>query len=216
MPNVRRVIESLPLLRGLSLRPEACQLVLHREPSADSAPIFILIHGTWSSSRGWSERRAQLIHAIERLRPSAGIYFFDWGATNGIRHRLMAAERLASVLDDVQARYNQASIYTIAHSHGGNVAAWAAARTKCTQSGAVYYNTPFMHIVRPSKERMTLLRILLLMLTVLAVVPLLTGLGDAADHGWRPTVRSLLGGLPFIGMLFAFVKVPKETLKNLL
>jgi hypothetical protein len=173
----RGLIQRTPLLRGLMTGRNSCVLHCDAKPQ-NGHPIFVAIHGTWATRAGWTQRDSKLLTIISNQWPSAGIYRFEWSGVNGARHRLVAADVLAARLDDLASLYTSSSIVTIAHSHGGNVAAWASTQLERPLHAAIYLNTPFIQVLRDSNVSHVMMRIALfvLMLPFLLVSALMASL----------------------------------------
>ena len=102
----------------------------------------------------------------------AGLYRFIWSGTNGIRHRLVAAEVLSEELRRLANSYPTSKIVTVAYSHGGNVVAWASTELNQPLAAAVYLNTPFIQVLRPSSKFNLMLRVVLLIAGAAFLIPL--------------------------------------------
>ena len=165
-------LKAIPLLRGISASRRACWFSRDREPQ-EGAPVFVAVHGTWNKRAAWARPDSNLFKKLSELWPQSGLCRFVWSATNGIRHRLVAADVLSEVLKDLEKTYPSSPIVAIAHSHGGNVLAWASTRIKTPLAAAVYLNTPFIQAL-PSTEpsKVPFLRIVLALVGAIVFVPL--------------------------------------------
>lgn len=165
-------LKAIPLLRGISASRRACWFSRDREPQ-EGAPVFVAVHGTWNKRAAWARPDSNLFKKLSELCPQSGLCRFVWSATNGIRHRLVAADVLSEVLKDLEKTYPSSPIVAIAHSHGGNVLAWASTRIKTPLAAAVYLNTPFIQAL-PSTEpsKVPFLRIVLALVGAIVFVPL--------------------------------------------
>ena len=132
-----------------------------------------LVHGTWpygllgrfipalrhrrpppwfeAGSEFWLDL-AQKVHCKVELKP------FHWSGANSLGARLSAAQRLRDDIAHVSnVSLRETCQLIIAHSHGGNIAAWAATeprtswgqthRTKGSECfGVATLGTPFLHL----------------------------------------------------------------------
>lgn len=160
MAHLSDLLQSVPLLRGLFANRSRCRLLCDIEPQS-GAPIFIAVHGTWAHRSGWTRPDSKLLRELGAKWPGAGIYRFRWSGTNGARHRLVASDVLSEQLDRLASLYPLSRIVTIAHSHGGNVVAWASTRIAHSLCAAIYLNTPFIQVLRSPKTSSPILRIVL-------------------------------------------------------
>lgn len=165
------LLKAIPLVRGISASRRACSFSRDREPQ-EGAPIFVAVHGTWNKGARWAKPDSNLFKELSELWPQSGLRRFVWSATNGIRHRLVAAEVLSELLRDLAVEHPTSPIVTIAHSHGGNVVAWASTRIEKPLAAAVYLNTPFIQAL-PSKSTFNvLLRVVLVLVGSMVFIPL--------------------------------------------
>jgi hypothetical protein len=144
-------LSKIPILRGLLDSRSSCELECDSEPSR-GVPIFIIIHGTWAVDAPWTLRRGMLAEALKMAWPDAGIFRFKWSGLNGLKHRVIAAEEFTEALKSVSRDYPDSEVSVIAHSHGGNVAAWGSSRTYSNPKCAIYLNTPFTQILRARRQ----------------------------------------------------------------
>ena len=123
--------------------------------------VVYLVHGTWP--RGavplprfgrarpplWFEEGSAFREAVGgRIGGEAEFIRFDWSGRNSARARARAAERLAEQIARTAASEPDARQVVIAHSHGGNVAARAAALLPpgSRPVGIATLATPFLHV----------------------------------------------------------------------
>jgi hypothetical protein len=165
------VLNLIPIIRGLFTSRRACALFCDSEPKAGS-PIFVTVHGTWTPYASWTGSKSKLLAALAIGWPDAGIYRFKWSGTNGLRHKLTASDVLFERLDCLSARYPESQIVAIAHSHGGNVVAWASTRVSKSLAGAIYLNTPFIQVMSSASRFNVVLRAMLYILGAFIFVPL--------------------------------------------
>ena len=85
---------------------------------------------------------------------------FSWSGGNSLTDRLQARDDLLVRIMELQDTFPKAALFLVAHSHGGNVAAYALHHLPKTHRvvGLACLATPFVHAkVRaegPSKESM--------------------------------------------------------------
>lgn len=163
-------MQAVPLLRGLFASRHACSLSCDAEPQK-GAPIFVAVHGTWATRAAWTRPNSNLLMELAKQWPGAGIYRFKWSGTNGVRHRLVASDVLYEKLQHLIDRDHTSKVVTIAHSHGGNVVAWASTRLERPLSVAVYLNTPFIQALDSSSKFNLILRIILYLGGTIVLLP---------------------------------------------
>jgi pimeloyl-ACP methyl ester carboxylesterase len=149
--TIYKFILSVPVVRGLFLSRAVCDLSCVKNPEK-GAPIFVTVHGTWRTTAPWTRTKSKLVAKLLKEWPGAGIYRFKWSGTNGIRQRLVASEILCEGIDDTIKQHPLSNVVLIAHSHGGNVVAWAATQINHTLAAAVYLNTPFIQVLRTTTD----------------------------------------------------------------
>jgi pimeloyl-ACP methyl ester carboxylesterase len=104
-----------------------------------------LVHGTFAKCAAWTQEGAPLcVELQERFGDSIVVDRFCWSGDNTVFARLIAGAELAKHMDRVKERYPSAKHYIIAHSHGGNVALYAAERA-AQVDGVISLATPFFH-----------------------------------------------------------------------
>ena len=177
-------MNAVPVLRGLSASREACSLKQDAEPKED-APIFVVVHGTWSRGAAWTRPKSNLMKELASKWPESGRYRFIWSATNGIRHRLVAADVLSEKLRQLGKEFPRSRIMAIAHSHGGNVVAWASTKLDRPLAAAAYLNTPFIQALNASSKFNVILRSVLLIGGAAVLIPLARTVQDLL-FGSRP------------------------------
>ena len=140
--------------------PSEPEIQIVRAPTSPDAPIFVMVHGTWARDAEWTNLNQAFGKALvcgdgahPGAFPDAGWVRFNWHAYNGAPARLQAASALAKKLDGIASQFTGAPIVAIAHSHGGNVLAWAATAIRARIECVVYLNTPFFHIKLPKRTR---------------------------------------------------------------
>lgn len=86
--------------------------------------IIVLVHGTFASHAGWVQPRSDLAAALRR-DASALIIPFCWSGANSHNARIRAGRELRELLDRIDSEVRPSRKTLVAHSHGGNVAAYA-------------------------------------------------------------------------------------------
>src|SRR5262245_63892812 len=115
------------------------------QQSADKthAPVILhLLHGTWSPGAAWTQPGSELRRSLEReFRDSVQIDVIRWTGRNRDADRNSAAEQVIPKL-----RQQNGVHFLVSHSHGGNVAVYAALdpdlRREGRVAGVICMNTP--------------------------------------------------------------------------
>jgi Alpha/beta hydrolase family len=158
----------------------------------EKPPLFIhLLHGTWASGAPWTQPNSLLAQSLKK--EFGDPLPVNWTGTNRDRDRRSAAEQVVAALENQQGRHVLNS-----HSHGGNVAIYAAAdpRLGGKIAGIVCLNTPFISIVR--RDCTTRLAIL----AVVAVIsPILWVAGNFVERIESLLIQGLI--VLFTGILIA-------------
>ena len=183
--RLRELFVGVPVLRGILCGDYAC--TMQRVISAtDGRPVFIVVHGTWARKARWTERDSPLVQGLTKTWPNAGMYRFSWSGINGAEPRLSASLALSRGIAYLTTTFPHSPIVALAHSHGGNVVAWACTRVKQPLAAAVYLNTPFIQVLREEKTDhkglqffilvFSLVPIMLASITLLHVAPMFKAL----------------------------------------
>jgi hypothetical protein len=135
-------MKNVPLLGFV--RRKVPKLALTSQPEGAGTPIFVLVHGTYAQDASWTQDGSLMVSALRAGFDRPGLACFTWHSFNGLRARLRAAFTLAGDLDRLSLAHPGSPIVAIAHSHGGNVVAWASTLLCRPIHGAVYMNTPFL------------------------------------------------------------------------
>ncbi len=90
-----------------------------------NVPIYILIHGTWSTEATWSMPEGDFFDELVKstAKSNAVIIPYNWSGKLSHVSRLQAAKGLAQI---IQSYPVGTDIYVVGHSHGGNVAILAS------------------------------------------------------------------------------------------
>lgn len=120
--------------------------------SENNEIIIILVHGTFAPDAQWTGLDSQLVNVIGReLGTSVRFERFIWpgrllrGFNNSHSARLEAGRKLRDVLIRLEIERKPKRLFVIAHSHGGNVALYAARDTSEVRLDAVVFlATPFI------------------------------------------------------------------------
>jgi len=108
--------------------------------------IVTFVHGTFARDAKWTQPDAPLsVHIRKALGEDVYINVFNWSGKNSVYARTNGARHLAWHLETLQSHHPKARHYVIAHSHGGNVALYAASIMQhCKIAGIVCLSTPFL------------------------------------------------------------------------
>ncbi len=188
---LQRRLEWVPILRGLvPERPLPVQSV--GNPPTNIAMIVLIVHGTFGSCSKWLKSDSKVMSAIRSL-PNTSVHLFKWSGTNSTPHRMTAAYHLADKCKELQnGNLSGAPIVIVAHSHGGNLAAWCATLLTFDIKAALYVNTPFIHAVHPEKSSMWLATSLIIAAVFAAFVLSFILSTNIRDHFGLPSIIGLL------------------------
>ena len=110
--------------------------------------VVTLVHGTWARKSGWPNAGSILRQSLSEELGAANVKFFPFGWTGANKSfdRVDASSTLVENLEAQVEQYPDAAHFVICHSHGGNVAAYAAKNPSLQRqlSGVVCFNTPFI------------------------------------------------------------------------
>lgn len=122
------------------------------QPSSDSWPkhglVLHLIHGTWSDGKDWMGEEAPFRKLLEhRFGNEVRINPIKWSGDNRDAERREAKAKVVSAVRN--ANDQGVDQFLIGHSHGGNVAAYAAADPEISNlvRGVVCLSTPFIAVL---------------------------------------------------------------------
>jgi len=195
--------------------------------TGEPSRIVVLVHGTFAPNADWTEPGSTLVRAIRAAEPADNTLFvrFNWpGSIGGYQNntnfvRYGAGQKLGELLWQLRKQHPRARIVVIAHSHGGNVALYAA-RHAPHLAGMVLMGTPFISVsprdltgdLALSTSVSLLVFVLFLLLEILSglagLVALVAGASTVAKRGVAP---KLLGGvLVFIGLGLCFWMVEPD------
>ncbi|MDB6105243.1 MAG: hypothetical protein JWO52_5242 [Gammaproteobacteria bacterium] len=110
--------------------------------------LVILIHGTWAQDAIWCQYGSGCRQSLMRALGQDTLFsVFEWSAKNSADQRLSSAEALAAHIHDLRSKFPAARLHVIAHSHGGNIAFYAArnARIAAAINSVACLATPFLH-----------------------------------------------------------------------
>jgi hypothetical protein len=140
--------------------------------------VVVLVHGTFSDGDPWCRPNSELVRTIQDRFHDKRVLFhsFRWRGFFGTRlnnshfYRYTASERLSASLRQLHDSFPLAQIFVVAHSHGGNVALYAA--RKCSKQvplgGIVCLGTPFIRIIpRAADEDVVLMSTMTIAASVL-------------------------------------------------
>lgn len=112
-------------------------------------PVVTLVHGTFARGAPWTQPGSKLCQGLAAGLDDPWIPPpFPWSGENNQRDRVAAGEALARRLECLAAEEPGAPQFLVAHSHGGNIALYAAAQTEARIAGIVCLSTPFLAVHR--------------------------------------------------------------------
>ena len=113
--------------------------------------IVTLVHGTGAKNADWVMQDNTVLRKElrERLGSEVLIRSFNWSGSNSHGARIIAGKELATDQAELAVQYPMSSRFVICHSHGGNVALYAAGHLKEGErlTGIITLATPFIHCV---------------------------------------------------------------------
>jgi hypothetical protein len=136
-----------------------------------------LVHGTFARGAKWADPSRSKLCAHLSQAVTGDIVFdtWKWSGRNSHRHRVLAAQELASHLEACSRAFPNDRHFVIAHSHGGTVLSLALAGSHEARdyvAGSVFLATPFIHCgIRPYARFL-----LFNALFVFAIIPVLLAL----------------------------------------
>ena len=133
--------------------------------------VVTLVHGTFAPKAQWCDAGSPLRTALSaKFGSRCLLSVFVWSGLNSHAARLKAADELRSHLTNLTHCHPNASQIVIAHSHGGNVAAYALQDQSLQEKtgGLICFATPFLRC-RPRDIEATLRLIFLFLLPVSAI-----------------------------------------------
>lgn len=112
--------------------------------------VVILVHGTWAKSAAWTRPGSALRTTFERrLRDYGKVTFrvFIWSGSNTHSARVQAGRHLQDEIRVVGEALPNCKLFVVGHSHGGNVALYAARvpHVASRLTGIVTLATPFIY-----------------------------------------------------------------------
>ena len=123
------------------------------ELGGDPDEIIILVHGTFSPNADWTRPDSKFVKTIRDRLSIDRVQFieFNWPGyifgfqnnTNFVRQK--AAEKLSDLLRELRLKHPSSRQFIIGHSHGGNVALYAANLFRGVD-GVVTMGTPFIEV----------------------------------------------------------------------
>jgi len=195
--------------------------------AGEPARIVVLVHGTFAPDADWTDPRSTLVKAIRAAEPADDTLFvrFSWpGSIGGYQNntnfiRYDAGQKLGKLLWQLRKQHPRAGILVIAHSHGGNVALYAA-RHAPHLAGIILMGTPFISVSPRDLTSDIALRtsVSLLVFVLFFLVGILSGLAGltalivgARAFAERGAAPKLLGGvLIFVGLGLCFWMVEPD------
>lgn len=161
--------------------------------------VVVLVHGTFARGANWTQEDSPLATAVaSALHGSVLLASFEWSGSNTHAARLAAGDSLAELLSSLRRSHPTASIHVVAHSHGGNVLAYAMRQPDVSGSleNVVCLGTPFI-VAQPRNLGPTLRLLKFLEIAVKVVVALLIALVVAlvvTSAVYVPGLATFMGG----------------------
>jgi hypothetical protein len=119
-------------------------------------PVQItLVHGTFASGGRWFRVGSLFGESLaKKCHAPISFHSFVWHGRNSHEARLRASEQLWGHIERIHWDFPTAYHYLVCHSHGGNVAMYAAKKTRFSQlvAGIATFGTPF---IRCAPNRVT-------------------------------------------------------------
>jgi hypothetical protein len=136
--------------------------------------VVTLVHGTFAQNAAWCLPTSSLRTALaSEFGNDCTVSMFQWSGNNAHSSRLEAGDRLHDHLVNLVEQYPGATQFIIAHSHGGNVTAYAL-RSETLQKrihGIVFLATPHLYCSpRDIHKTLSLLSLFLLPISVVLAV----------------------------------------------
>ena len=109
--------------------------------------VITTVHGTFAKRAAWAQPESRLNQYLAaHLGDAVRIAPFAWSARNSFEARDAAANELREHFESIERNDPETYQFVLAHSHGGNVALFAAANAKLSKpiGGIVCLSTPFL------------------------------------------------------------------------
>jgi pimeloyl-ACP methyl ester carboxylesterase len=107
-----------------------------------SSTAVVLIHGTFATDAKWTQEDHLLVKRLRTQLGPCSIYRLRWSGDNYHSVRCDAVQRLCEWIAEQRG---DTKILLIGHSHGGGIAAVAAARAQRAGLKIVTLSTPFIN-----------------------------------------------------------------------
>lgn len=167
------------------------------EALSNSTGIVHFVHGTFAAKADWVHPDSVLATRVGKsLGNGIRIEPFGWSGCNSHAARLLAGKGLAEKMLDFERRSPQIPQYVIAHSHGGNVAAYAVEKCakKANIRSVVSLGTPYIHArARDLAGARRLLSWILIAIISIILTAIIAGIIGAMELGFD---GDLLAHLP--------------------
>jgi hypothetical protein len=176
--------------------------------------VIVLVHGTFARGARWTRHDSPLTTAVAKaLAGKALLTSFEWSGRNTHAARLAGGAALAERLRALRQAEPTASLHVVAHSHGGNVVAYAlrAPDVREALTSVVCLGTPFI-LAAPRAFGPTLRLLGFVSMTTSVLVALLIGLVGGtigtlvvyrpafADFIFGATLLLAVGALAFLAI----------------
>lgn len=165
--------------------------------------FVVLVHGTFARGAEWTHPGSKIASTITNSLPgNSKIISFEWSGHNSHNARLVGGIELGQQLQNLKDSKENASIYIVSHSHGGNVLAYALRDSNVRGSidGVVCLGTPFIGVKpRSLKPTLRLLKICASLILILAFLFLFAlSLLVATLVFYEPKTSNVISGVIFI------------------
>jgi hypothetical protein len=110
--------------------------------------IIYLVHGTFAEGAKWTGEEGLFAAEVQEKIPGTVVRSIRWGGKNSHDARISGARKLASEVKSDLRDNPDRSVFFVGHSHGGNVALYAAADAQVRRAtrGMAFLGTPFIHV----------------------------------------------------------------------
>lgn len=134
--------------------------------------MVILVHGTWGRRAPFAFADSDFCRQVRSfLGREVNFERFEWSGGNSHESRIAAGADLARMMSELRGQHPGSALYVIAHSHGGNLALYAARQAGRPFDGMCFLSTPFFQAVERDWRRLLLFggHVLLAAVTLVAI-----------------------------------------------
>ena len=124
--------------------------------------VVILVHGTFAREAEWTDERSALVKFLrENFAEKIQFDRFLWSGHNSYEDRQLAGNKLGDKLDQKITAQPNKHHFVISHSHGGNVALYAARDMQHAEklNGIACLGTPFLSVTAKDNRPLVKLRV---------------------------------------------------------